>query len=147
MDQETISSCRYTLHFPPSQLAHLPSLLTSLKAFTSTLSSSYIWHNPPGLSLSLSPLSFSSASTAPQYRFVQGATNCTDAVDDEWFLVWLLRESTRVWDEVVVGVEDEDGEFLLIEGAEGLPKWVTPDNATNRVCCLFCLRVCDDRTR
>ncbi|KAL8276826.1 hypothetical protein RQP46_010757 [Phenoliferia psychrophenolica] len=133
MDQETISSCRYTIHFPPSQSASLPSLLVDLQAFTSTLSSSYIWHNPPGVSLSLSPLSFSSASTSPQYRFIEGTTNCSDAVDDEWFLVWLLREISRVWEDAVVQVEDEDGEFLLIEGAEELPKWVTPDNAANRV--------------
>ena len=29
---------------------------------------------------------------------------------------------------------DADGEFLLIEAADALPDWVTPENATNRVC-------------
>lgn len=132
MDQETISACRYSVHFPPSHAAQLPSLLVDLQAFTSTLAGSYIWHNQ-GPSFALSALSFSSASTAPQYRFIEGSANCTDAVDDEWFLVWLLREVSRVWEDAVVAVEDEDGEFLLIEGAEALPKWVTPDNAANRV--------------
>lgn len=28
---------------------------------------------------------------------------------------------------------DSDGEFLLIEAAESLPKWVSPSNAENRV--------------
>lgn len=31
-------------------------------------------------------------------------------------------------------VYDADGEFLLIEAADVLPDWVTPENATNRVC-------------
>lgn len=30
-------------------------------------------------------------------------------------------------------VTDSDGEFLLIEAAESLPNWVTPENAENRV--------------
>ena len=30
-------------------------------------------------------------------------------------------------------VYDADGEFLLIEAAEALPAWITPENATNRV--------------
>lgn len=30
-------------------------------------------------------------------------------------------------------VEDNDGEFLLIEAADFLPKWLGPDNSANRV--------------
>lgn len=30
-------------------------------------------------------------------------------------------------------VNDSDGEFLLIEAADFLPKWVNPSNAVNRV--------------
>lgn len=30
-------------------------------------------------------------------------------------------------------VYDSDGEFLLIEAAEYLPDWITPENADNRV--------------
>lgn len=30
-------------------------------------------------------------------------------------------------------IQDSDGEFLLIEAADQLPKWVTPENASNRV--------------
>lgn len=53
-------------------------------------------------------------------------------VDDEWFLTYLLRELTRV-QALCISVEDEDGEFLLIEAADELPKWVQPDHATHRV--------------
>ena len=30
-------------------------------------------------------------------------------------------------------IRDSDGEFLLIEAANELPAWVSPDNAENRV--------------
>ncbi|WFD21276.1 hypothetical protein MCAP1_003537 [Malassezia caprae] len=53
-------------------------------------------------------------------------------VDDEWFLVYLLRELSRTL-ALCISVEDEDGEFLLIEAADELPKWVRPDNAARRV--------------
>ena len=33
----------------------------------------------------------------------------------------------------VCSIRDTDGEFLLIEAADELPSWVTPDNAPNRV--------------
>jgi len=33
----------------------------------------------------------------------------------------------------VCSVHDSDGEFLLIEAADQLPKWLNPDTAENRV--------------
>lgn len=33
----------------------------------------------------------------------------------------------------VCRVEDNDGEFLLIEAADHLPKWLNPDSSENRV--------------
>lgn len=32
-----------------------------------------------------------------------------------------------------IRIEDNDGEFLLIEAADFLPKWLDPDNSANRV--------------
>lgn len=126
----TIDTCRYNLHFPsnvsPTVLANtIPDLLT----FVASLSSNYIWHKQP-FTLQLSAASFSSTT---KQQYLEGKTDCTDCVDDEWFIVWLLREMTRNWKDAVISVSDEDGEFLLIEGAEVLPKWVTPQNAENRV--------------
>lgn len=31
-------------------------------------------------------------------------------------------------------VGDSDGDYLLIEAADHLPKWINPETATNRVC-------------
>ena len=39
-------------------------------------------------------------------------------------------EATNLWN---CSIYDADGEFLLIEAADVLPAWVTPENATNRV--------------
>ncbi|CAE6433483.1 unnamed protein product [Rhizoctonia solani] len=61
-----------------------------------------------------------------------GRMRVGDCVDDEWCAVWLLREISMKWD-LAVSVHDTDGEFLLIEAADVLPAWVTPENAENRV--------------
>ncbi|KZW02112.1 SGT1-domain-containing protein [Exidia glandulosa HHB12029] len=68
-----------------------------------------------------------------QQWMLEGRMRVGDCVDDEWLVVWLLRQVSRQWD-VVVSVFDTDGEFLLIEAADApLPSWVTPTNAENRV--------------
>ncbi|CAE6526345.1 unnamed protein product [Rhizoctonia solani] len=61
-----------------------------------------------------------------------GRMRVGDCVDDEWCTVWLLREISTKWD-LAVSVHDTDGEFLLIEAADVLPAWITPENAENRV--------------
>ena len=61
-----------------------------------------------------------------------GQTRFGDCIDDEWFIVFLLRELTRKFD-VAVSATDNDGEFLLIESAMVLPAWIDPDNSENRV--------------
>ncbi|XP_030059299.1 protein ecdysoneless homolog [Microcaecilia unicolor] len=64
---------------------------------------------------------------------LSGATNFGDNVEDEWFIVYLLQQTTKEFPELAARVEDNDGEFLLIEAAEVLPKWMTPENSSNRV--------------
>ena len=44
-----------------------------------------------------------------------GRTSVGDCIDDEWFIVHLLRECTRARADLTVGVRDADGQFLLIE--------------------------------
>ena len=65
--------------------------------------------------------------------FIEGITNYGDNVDDEWFIVFLLRHLTKIDPDLVVQIEDTDGDFLLIEAAEYLPKWLSPDTSKNRV--------------
>ena len=54
-------------------------------------------------------------------------------MEDEWVVVWLLRELTRKFHDLWVKVADNDGEFLLIEAAGTLPGWLEPEVAENRV--------------
>ena len=55
-----------------------------------------------------------------------------DNMDDEWYLVYLLRRVTETFD-VAAQIWDEDGEFLLIEAAYSLPDWLEPAIAANRI--------------
>ena len=65
--------------------------------------------------------------------FLQGTTDYGDSVEDEWLVVFLLRELTKSFPNVWARVFDSDGEFLLVEAANVLPKWLSPEIDTNRV--------------
>jgi len=65
--------------------------------------------------------------------YLHGATRFGDNIEDEWFIVFLLREISRKFPELIVSVEDSDGEFLLIAAAMHLPEWINPETAENRV--------------
>ncbi|KAG2440014.1 hypothetical protein HXX76_004131 [Chlamydomonas incerta] len=56
-----------------------------------------------------------------------------DAVDDEWWAVWLLLRMSRELQDLTVQVWDNDGQFLLIEAAYALPRWLKPETAEHRV--------------
>ncbi|THD21107.1 hypothetical protein D915_007954 [Fasciola hepatica] len=64
---------------------------------------------------------------------LSGRVNFGESIEDEWFIVWLLVQISRLDSSVIIQIIDEDGQFLLIEAADELPKWLSPDNATNRV--------------
>nr|XP_046257566.1 protein ecdysoneless homolog [Scatophagus argus] len=64
---------------------------------------------------------------------IGGSTQFGDNVEDEWFIVFLLQQITEAFPEFAASVEDNDGEFLLIEAADYLPKWLNPDSSQNRV--------------
>ena len=64
---------------------------------------------------------------------IGGCTEFGDNVEDEWFIVYLLQQITKTFPELTAKVGDNDGEFLLIEAADYLPKWLNPDNSENRV--------------
>ncbi|XP_063048216.1 protein ecdysoneless homolog isoform X2 [Engraulis encrasicolus] len=86
----------------------------------------YIWQNQP-FSLKYQP------ETGSVPAHVGGSTDFGDNVEDEWFIVYLLQHITRTFPELAAKVEDNDGEFILIEAADYLPKWLKPENSDNRV--------------
>ncbi|KAG6105065.1 hypothetical protein E4U13_008071 [Claviceps humidiphila] len=65
--------------------------------------------------------------------FLYGITDYGEAIEDEWLIVYILRELTRSFPSLWVRVADTDGEFLLIEAANTLPDWISPEIDENRV--------------
>jgi hypothetical protein len=92
----------------------------------------YIWQKDPfQLEVVAATPPGTSRSGTPAH--LAGVTRFGDNVEDEWFIVWMLRELTRAFPALVARVWDDDGEFLLIETAFHLPRWLKPETAANRV--------------
>ncbi|KZM27340.1 uncharacterized protein EKO05_0009441 [Ascochyta rabiei] len=64
---------------------------------------------------------------------LKGQTNYGDSVADEWLIVYFLRELSSEFKDAWIRIYDTDGEFLLIEAANALPKWLSPEVAEHRV--------------
>jgi hypothetical protein len=62
-----------------------------------------------------------------------GTTRFGDNIEDEWFIVHLLVQLSEKYPELIIKISDSDGQFLLIEAALALPRWVKPENSENRV--------------
>ncbi|ETK97012.1 hypothetical protein L915_00378 [Phytophthora nicotianae] len=72
--------------------------------------------------------------TTKSGRYIlSGRTSVGDAIQDEWVVAKLVFDITSKFPGVVGRVCDSDGEFLLIESAEALPDWVTPEDSDRRV--------------
>ncbi|KAJ1375823.1 Ecd family [Sesbania bispinosa] len=54
-------------------------------------------------------------------------------LDDEWFTVFLLFHISLRFPSLSIRLWDSDGEFLLIEAAFHLPRWLNPDTSLHRV--------------
>merc|ERR1719189_2187304 len=67
-------------------------------------------------------------------EFIEGKVTISDNVEDEWYIISLLFRISENLDNVVIQVNDQDGEVLLIESADVLPKWAQdPEMVENRV--------------
>ena len=64
---------------------------------------------------------------------LRGLTNYGDSVEDEWLIVYILKELSKQFPDLWIKTVDTDGEFLLIEAANALPRWLNPEIADNRV--------------
>ncbi|XP_070772264.1 protein ecdysoneless homolog [Enoplosus armatus] len=105
---------------------HLTHLAEEILAKVAPLLIQYIWQHQP-FNLKYHP----EKGDVPAH--IGGSTQFGDNVEDEWFIVYLLQQITEAFPELVARVEDNDGEFLLIEAADYLPKWLNPDTSENRV--------------
>lgn len=65
--------------------------------------------------------------------YLHGLTSYGDSVEDEWLVVYILKELSKTCPDLWIQLVDTDGQFLLIEAANALPKWLNPEVADNRV--------------
>ncbi|XP_037322104.2 protein ecdysoneless homolog [Pungitius pungitius] len=105
---------------------HLTHLVEEVLAKVASLLIQYIWQHQ-SFNLKYHP------EKAGVPAHIGGSTQFGDNVEDEWFVVYLLQQITEGFPELIAKVEDNDGEFLLIEAADYLPKWLSPDTSENRV--------------
>ncbi|GJC77780.1 protein ecdysoneless [Colletotrichum liriopes] len=105
-------------------LSRLEDLRKSALHLTNRLTADHIWQKG---SLTLDVV------TDQGLTFLRGTTDYGDAIEDEWLMVYILRELSKSHPTAWVRVFDADGEFLLIEAANVLPKWLSPENDQNRV--------------
>ncbi|KUJ10634.1 SGT1-domain-containing protein [Mollisia scopiformis] len=121
----------YTLFIIDSRLKNQKEVLSRLEAvrkeslkLTESLLKDYIWQRDK-FKLELE--------SGKGLMYLHGLTNYGDSVEDEWLIVYILRELSNHFPDLWIKVVDTDGEFLLIEAANALPRWLNPEIADNRV--------------
>ncbi|XP_058069349.1 protein ecdysoneless homolog [Magnolia sinica] len=114
----------FSLSKPPSDVDALISFHLQILDFIQPYVSDYIWQHQQ-FNLSISP--------NPPIPHLYGKSKFGDNLDDEWFIVFLLFEISRQFPSLSVRISDSDGEFLLIEAAYSLPRWINPETSSNRV--------------
>ncbi|KAL0549738.1 hypothetical protein IC582_014226 [Cucumis melo] len=119
-----------------SNTAEVSSFLQSLHLqiinSISTFTSNYVWQHEP-FALSLSSIPKSSCICSTHLPHLHGKLRFGDNLEDEWFTVFLLFHISNCFPSLSIRVWDTDGEFLLIEAAFHIPRWINPENSLNRV--------------
>lgn len=79
------------------------------------------------------PATNTSIEGLPVTPHLRGKTCFGDSIDDEWLIVYILRQLSVKYQDLWIRVVDADGQFLLVEAANVLPTWLSPENAEFRV--------------
>ncbi|RUP48524.1 SGT1 protein-domain-containing protein [Jimgerdemannia flammicorona] len=135
MLQDQENCVQYSIYFPLPNQQPQPYQITLLQETCALVIShvqcfliGHLWQKDPfSLQVTLA------RNGDPAYPFLHGQTRFGDCIDDEWLIVFLLREISIKFKEAIISVSDNDGEFLLIEAAMELPNWLDPSNSQNRV--------------
>ncbi|KAG8361755.1 hypothetical protein FVEN_g1345 [Fusarium venenatum] len=105
------------------QLSQIENIRKSAIDLASTLTKDYIWQKDE-FDLTLK--------NENGLLYLHGITDYSDAVEDEWLIVYILRELSKSHPKLWIRVFDTDGEFLLVEAANVLPRWLNPEIDNNR---------------
>ena len=97
---------------------NLDSLRSECLSLVSQFSVDYMWHQDV----------FNIEEIAGNGNYLKGKVTVGDNVEDEWFTISLLLELSKLNPDLVIRVVDQDGEVLLIETADHLPKWAQDPN-------------------
>jgi len=109
----------------PASLCEADRTLSQVFSLVQSLTKDYVWTRQ-NFNLKIEH-------TASDTWCLCGRTYYGENVMDEWLIVSLLYEITRQLD-LVARILDSDGEILLIEAAEEVPRWAgEPDTAGGRV--------------
>ncbi|XP_053606320.1 protein ecdysoneless [Plodia interpunctella] len=104
-------------------------LCTKINDVIEKLATGYIWHRDEfNFSIPIQDYEFDGTPT-----HLVSSTYFGDNIEDEWFIVYIVFEITKLFDDVIIQIHDSDGEFLLIEAADCLPTWANPESTENRV--------------
>lgn len=124
---------QYSVYLPPKEnndatLSYLQDTLDVINSLIQPLMSEYLWQKDRfHLSIAYAQ------NQDPSYPFLFGVSRFGDCVNDEWFMVYLLKTISVHIPEAVISLMDNDGDVLLIEAALELPSWLDPSNSENRV--------------
>lgn len=128
-----IDYVQYAIYFPPKDtesatLLYLQDTLAMINSLIQPLVKDYIWQKDRfHLSITYDH------SNDPTYPFLFGVSRFGDCLNDEWFIVYLLKIISSQVTDAVISISDNDGDVLLIEAALELPSWLDPSNSENRV--------------
>ncbi|KAA6422714.1 MAG: SGT1 isoform 1 [Trebouxia sp. A1-2] len=109
-------------------LPHLTGYIWQQDAFTLHISTAA---TPPWKNTSTATARSGDKPSASEHLW--GLARFGDNIEDEWLIVWLLHQITIKFSSVCARIWDNDGNFLLIEAAYSLPKWLKPETSSNRV--------------
>ncbi|KAK8472226.1 hypothetical protein PHAVU_002G146800 [Phaseolus vulgaris] len=105
-------------------------ILQTISPFTQD----YIWqHQPFTLSVSTAPNPSCPCPSSSNLPHLHGRLRYGDNLDDEWFAVFLLFHISLRFPSLSIRLWDSDGDFLLIEAAFHLPRWLNPDTSHHRL--------------
>jgi hypothetical protein len=122
------------------QLSQIESIRKSAIDLATTLTKDYIWQkdefnltlkNEKGMCRNYKT-HYSMLTSTAGLVYLHGITDYSDAVEDEWLIVYILRELSKSHPNLWIRVFDTDGEFLLVEAANVLPRWLNPEIDNNR---------------
>ncbi|KAG1688954.1 hypothetical protein DVH05_002940 [Phytophthora capsici] len=117
---------RYCFFLPASSQSYTAEQqLEAFLAFATQQTQDFLWHKHR--------FHLQARTTESGRYILSGWTSVGDAIMDEWVVAKIVFDITKNFPGVVGRIADSDGEFLLIESAEALPDWVTPEDSDRRV--------------